>query len=238
MEIICFDEIESTNDHMKDLKDKKDWLVIRAKKQSKGRGRRGKEWHSEEGGALFTINLNKDKYIADEFYDKLPLLAGLAVLKALDETYRSEYKIKWPNDVYVYDKKISGILVEKVELGYIIGVGVNINLDKFGDYSEIASSLKLISGKNYDIDTFVRKVVLNMKDLYYSYIKGEWKLILNEINSFNYLKGKEVKICDGQKDIIGRVEDLDESGGLSVLVDGDIEIVTVGDIKIIENVII
>lgn len=234
MNILKFEELDSTNEYLKKVKDKKNWDLVYAIRQSKGKGRRGKKWFSDEGGAWFSINLNKDKFLDDEIYSKLPLLSGLAVLQSLKETYNEEYKIKWPNDIYVKDKKISGILLEKSDESYIIGIGVNLNLENFGEFNEIASSLKILSGKNYDIEEYIKNALSNLKKLFYRYIQGEWEIILNEINELNYLKGKKIILSDGEEDIEGLCGDIDNNGYLTVVTGKKEYKVGVGDIKIIK----
>ena len=132
--IISFEELDSTNNYAKNnIAILNDGDVIFAKKQTKGRGRMNRAWTSASGNLTFTIVI-KDKFLLSKF-DSLSLLSSSAIFNVLSK-YTSFASIKWPNDVYIKDKKISGILLEGAStedgLSYLlIGIGININISSF-----------------------------------------------------------------------------------------------------------
>jgi len=181
MKIRKFEELDSTNDYIKREKNIEEYEIIMAKRQTKGKGTRGRKWISEEGGAWFSFYIKKDKALDMNDCPKLSLLTGLAVYETLKNIENFPYKIKWVNDIYVYEKKIAGILLEMEYNNIIVGIGINVNNEKFGEYEDIAISLKKVSKKDYNIENIIQKVVENFKIIYADFLKGNWEIILNKI---------------------------------------------------------
>jgi len=107
-----------------------------ADQQSAGTGRGTNRWFSPQGCLMFSMAIEHSMLSAQRNslgFSKLPLQVGLAVAHALEPLVRSQPKVKWPNDVYVEDRKICGILIESstvASLGYaIIGVGINCRVE-------------------------------------------------------------------------------------------------------------
>ena len=131
---IYLPETESTNNYAMDLISKTnppEGTCIYTAYQSAGRGQIGRYWHSETGKNILIsyILYPKDLKIADQFM--LNIIASLAVRDVVD-LFCLNVKIKWPNDIYVDDKKIAGILVQSVLRNNtikatIIGIGLNVN---------------------------------------------------------------------------------------------------------------
>jgi BirA family biotin operon repressor/biotin-[acetyl-CoA-carboxylase] ligase len=117
-----FDIIDSTNSYaLKKIKtsDTADGILIYANEQSNGRGRRDKIWDSPTKGLYFSL-------IIDGMYPPLfSLIVGLSVSKAIEDECGYKTHIKWPNDVYIENKKVSGILIETSCEKSIVGVGIN-----------------------------------------------------------------------------------------------------------------
>lgn len=232
MRIFRFDEIDSTNSFLKRESRLENYDTAIAKNQTEGRGRRGNSWVSKEGAALFSFVLKEDPGIQMDDYRKLPLVVGVAVLRALKEFINLEYMFKWTNDIYVEDKKISGILVEKINENFIIGIGVNVNNLDFGEVSDSATSMKLQSGREFDVEEVVFKIIEEFKGCFGEFLRGEWELILNEINERNYLMDKPVKIKIIDKIIRGIGGRVLYDGTLEVEVDGIKKSFDIGEVHI------
>lgn len=163
--IISLKEVESTNNYANQLvmsKAAEHGTVVLAQHQKKGRGQQGNSWESEPGMnmlasfILFPSNLPVTK----QFH--LSKTASLALIDFL-ETETNSVSIKWPNDIYIHNKKVAGILIENSVMGNflstsIIGVGLNLNQEKFISGAPNPVSLKQITGKNYDIVTITEKI--------------------------------------------------------------------------------
>ncbi|MBP6467588.1 MAG: biotin--[acetyl-CoA-carboxylase] ligase [Fusobacteriaceae bacterium] len=212
MNIEIFEEIDSTNEYLKRQKDNKNYDIVMAHKQTKGKGTRGRVWLSTEGILMFSIVIKEDKNISMEEYTKLPLVVGMALLSALEEIEKLPFMFKWTNDIYLYDKKLSGILTEKIGEDFIVGVGINLNILEFGDLNAI--SLKAVSGKDYDKLECLKSIVNKIKEYIYKFYRGEWNLILGEINEKNYLKNKEIKFIGVDRIYDGVVKGINNDGEL------------------------
>ena len=119
-EIIELDSVDSTNRYALDAG--RAGLLVRSLSQTSGRGRRGRAWSSPEGENLYmSITLAPPE-------ERYPIIAGIAVREALASLLNVvEVAIKWPNDVIITGKKVSGILCETRGDITVVGIGVNVN---------------------------------------------------------------------------------------------------------------
>jgi len=132
MKIIRLDEVNSTNDYAKKHCPENDELtVVTAKKQTHGKGRRGRAFLSGEGGVYASFVCPADKL--------LTLRAAVAVLETL-KRFGAAPLIKWPNDILINNKKICGILTETVQNVSVVGIGINVNND-ISAVNDIAATL-------------------------------------------------------------------------------------------------
>ena len=105
-----------------------------------------------EGMAIFSFFLEERENWEIEDYLKLPLIAGLATIRGLRGIENLEYKFKWTNDVYLENKKLCGILMEKTDNVYIVGIGINVNNILPKKLKNKAISLTQATNKKYKID--------------------------------------------------------------------------------------
>jgi len=129
-DFVFLDEVDSTNKFAKSADLKSPALII-AEYQSEGRGRFTRNWFSESGqNIMFSLILNlkmpKDKFFILNFYISFILCCVLQKIIPSENV-----SLKWPNDILVNNKKISGILTEIHNDKFIIGVGININQNVF-----------------------------------------------------------------------------------------------------------
>ena len=214
-----FNEIDSTNNYLrKNYKSYEEFDVISARIQTHGKARRQNDWISMDGMALFSFFLKEKDTWKIEDYLKLPLIAGLAVVKGLKQIENLEYKFKWTNDVYVENKKLCGILMEKAENVYIVGIGININNTLPETLKNKAVSLIQIKNKKYEIDEIIKNIVLEFQVLYKRLENGMWKEILKDINEINYLKDKKIELKFGNEVISGIAQNIDKNGELEILI--------------------
>ena len=148
-----FNELGSTNDYLeRNHRNYEEFDVICAKNQTHGRARRQNDWVSMEGMAIFSFFLEERENWEIEDYLKLPLIAGLATIRGLRGIENLEYKFKWTNDVYLENKKLCGILMEKTDNVYIVGIGINVNNILPEKLKNKAISLTQATNKKYKID--------------------------------------------------------------------------------------
>lgn len=234
MKVHRFEIIDSTNNFLKDLKEKEEYEVAIAKKQSSGRGRRGNSWSSEEGGAYFSFILKEKEDVDINEYIKLPLVVGYSLLKTFENLEKEiKFQFKWTNDIYANDKKISGILVEKKNKDFIIGIGINLNNEIKGEAFEKGLSLKNITGKNYDVENIIFKVIEDFRENINRYLSGGWEEILEYLNLKNYLYDKKIIIDlrnGNTKEGIAKV--IDKSGEIVIEINNKKETFSIGEIHI------
>src|SRR3989338_7594384 len=144
--IYRFKSLPSTQDKAKEFSRKGlSNIAVIADIQTKGRGRFKRKWHSQKGSLSMSILL-KPSNIKNLQY--LTFAAAISVVKSIKKSANLNTKIKWPNDVHYKGKKLCGILTEGIfgkENYAVVGIGLNVNQDKFPyDIKNTASSLKII----------------------------------------------------------------------------------------------
>jgi BirA family biotin operon repressor/biotin-[acetyl-CoA-carboxylase] ligase len=226
-----FEKIDSTNEYLKNKDDLAQWDTAIADVQTDGKGRRGNKWISPKGAALFSFALREDKLLTPKDYSLLPLIAGRAMVEGLKNIENLDYKFKWPNDIYLNDKKISGILIEKVGEFYIIGMGININNEEFGENNN-GTSLTEATGKKYDIEEIVDMQIMIFKKTWARYVRGQWERLLGEINNMNFLCGKTINIETGSEILEGTAKNITFDGTLELETMEGLKEVIAGEVSI------
>lgn len=171
------ERVDSTNSYAARLHEENplfEGTIVIAKHQEQGRGQRGTSWESEPNKNLtLSLFLQPGFLPADEQFI-LNKVISLGVME-LVASVCSDVKIKWPNDIYVGDKKIAGILIENSVSGNkfqhsMVGIGINVNQEKFSSSLSKAVSLKIITGNEFNLDKclsqlcfFIEKRYLQLK---------------------------------------------------------------------------
>jgi|Deesub1362A_J573_1020465.scaffolds.fasta_scaffold01125_13 BirA family biotin operon repressor/biotin-[acetyl-CoA-carboxylase] ligase len=221
-EIHYFKETDSTNLRARELS--KDRVLLIAESQKKGRGRMGREWLSDKGGLYFSANIKPG--ISIEEVPKITITTGVAVCESLKF---ASARLKWPNDVLINGKKVSGILCE---LGgetdsVLVTVGVGINVKNPVELNE-AIYLREIKD-DITLLTIFENVLKNLKKYYTMLFSGEWNRIRERWKELSDIFGREVKVRVKGREYIGIAVDLDADGGLLLKVDSKIKKIYSGD---------
>ena len=172
LKIFHFDEINSTNvwlyDKISEKNDISDVVVV-ASHQSAGRGMDKNKWESEAGkNLLFSIALNVN-FLEAENQFQISQAVSVAIVETLAQFIDNQQLfIKWSNDIYFGDKKLAGMLIQNTIEGRmmgvsIIGIGLNVNQIEFSKDIPNPISLKMISGKDYDIEDLLNLLINNIK---------------------------------------------------------------------------
>lgn len=162
--ILHFKTLPSTNDKMMELLSQgcEEGTVVVALKQTSGRGQQGASWESEEGMNLtFSIAL-RPTFLPAEYMFYLSKAVSLGMVDYLKKE-KIEALIKWPNDIYVGDKKIVGMLIEQHICGEhisqsAVGIGLNVNQKEFAAAPN-ATSMWLCDGKERDIASSLNELI-------------------------------------------------------------------------------
>lgn len=166
---IALKEVASTNDYAKEKRGLGRDLMITAKRQTGGRGTKGRSFASEEGGVYLTALRFHENCPAKEAFC-LMASAAVAVCKTL-ETFGVKPVIKWANDIYVGGKKICGILVENTFSGEniacsVVGIGLNVNNRLPDTLREIATTLYAETGKKISVRRVTGVLIKRLKEFY------------------------------------------------------------------------
>ena len=222
---LCYNysQVESTNQLLSDWIKKQsnltNGLLITADHQTKGRGRLERKWLSKpESSLLFSFYLKISKNENIKSISSLPLVIGLAIAQCLQKEYNLQAKIKWPNDILINSKKLSGILCQSImskNINSIIGIGMNIN-QKLEDFSEeiknIATSIFIETSQVHERLIVLKKLLNFIEDYYFRYRDLSFANIKTEIlDNLTYLNEK-IKIQDKE----GILVDISENGALLI----------------------
>lgn len=241
-EILFYPTLDSTNELAKELladKKAKEGLVIVAGKQTAGKGRLGRIWESPAGGLWFSIILSPKLPLHE-----LPLLSlvfAVAVASALDEFLNTRCGIKWPNDIFVNDKKIGGILLEvsgQVDNidSVIAGIGININISRdiwSNDTRDIAISLLEVTNQIIPNNIILPVVLSHLEKYYTLFINNGFIDIREEFKNRCVHLNRKVTVKQVNKGLTGINTDIDDQGNMVLKVGKDIIRITTGDVKII-----
>jgi BirA family biotin operon repressor/biotin-[acetyl-CoA-carboxylase] ligase len=237
-DIIIFESINSTNSKAKDLAKKgaEEGTVVISEIQKKGRGRFERVWESPEGGLYFSIIL-KPK-CEPEKSTLLPLIGALSVCKTITSISDLNVIIKWPNDVLIKGKKVSGILLEsesdKNNLKYVVlGIGINLNIELSALSEELHSNSTSIAheiGIKLNYYDFLKKLLLNLDNYYMLFDENKFDFLIKEWKENTDTLGKKVIIDTSTEKISGRAVDIDDCGFLIVVTEtGQTKKITSGD---------
>ena len=228
-----FTSIGSTNDYLKEMSGAPEFTCVVADEQTAGRGRHARTWHSAPGDGLYLSILLRPQPGALSKIPLISLMAAVAVAETLIERGAAGVDIKWPNDVLVNERKVSGILAEAASAGsvsprIILGIGVNLNHQSFPpELSETATSVAIETSERVIVDEF-RDQLLDKVAEWYAIWKGDdTGLIVNRWQRLStYARDQRVVVMLDDKQIVGVTAGLTETGALRLVVD-DCEVKTI-----------
>ncbi|MXZ48352.1 MAG: biotin--[acetyl-CoA-carboxylase] ligase [Candidatus Dadabacteria bacterium] len=241
-QLFVFNELGSTNDVLRELVAEgsdADGTVVVSDSQTGGRGRLGRKWVSPGGMNLYLSALFRPE-VSPKISSVFTFLASCALVEVFS-AYGVDAEIKWPNDILVGGKKISGVLTELGTSGgaidyLVIGIGVNLNLpeefirSEMEDISEKTTSLSILLGEEVNREKFCAELI-NALDRFYGEFRrrGTGAIVDTWIEMWGFL-GKEVSVDVSGEVVSGVVERVDANGFLYLRTDeGDLRKVITGD---------
>lgn len=218
--------VDSTNNFAKSYIAKSspiDGTVILADEQYAGRGQSGNTWLADPNKNLTFSLIYHTSFLnaTEQFWLNIAISLGIAtgIHSIIQQFNNPTIKIKWPNDIYVKDKKIAGILIENTILGMhlkysVIGIGLNINQDAFPETIS-GTSLKLILHKEFALDQVLDQVLVSiekyflwLKERRFNELKATYLQHLYRFNEVSKYKRYDQIIFEGC------IKDVDVSGNL------------------------
>jgi len=242
VETYSFRQTRSTNDlafHLAEQGAAEGTLVI-AESQKKGRGRFGRCWISPPGGLWFSLILRP--YFFPSLAPRITITASLAVASTIRQLTPLPALIRWPNDILIKGKKVSGIITEmnaetEVIKFIILGIGVNLNLDATDFPPEIrnmATSIRQELGYSLSRVDFLVTLLGKIEKYYLELKAGRFFSILQEWCHFSATLGRQVKVNTPEGPFEGYALNIDDDGALVLRLDsGFLKRILTGDVTFI-----
>ena len=220
-----FDCLDSTQDYAKEKRADGVDLVVTAVSQTGGKGTKGRSFSSQTGGVyLSKLTFYEDLAVKNAF--KIMIGAAVAVCETL-RFYGLKPLIKWPNDIWVNDKKICGILIENVLSGgkvrsSVVGIGVNVCNRLPDDLKDIATTMSLAMGNAPAVEEVTERLISELhKDR-----------TIDEYRAYIGYLGREATLILGDERVPGRLVSVEEDGALVVEIDGKTRRLTAAEVSV------
>ena len=239
-----YESIDSTNDEIKRRIDDaatplKEGLVISAGLQSAGRGRSGHTWSSPAGSSVATSLLIRPDGVDQQVIPLITIHAAVAVCRLMDSLIPSAARIKWPNDVLLNNKKVSGILVERIlshdESYIIIGIGVNVSRGSYPpELSDHAVSIEEAGGLSPSHDSIIRGIWERFDELYGSFrVAQDLSAVRLYYNDHLINLGRRVIVKDPRGEYEAVARSIDDTGRLEIETDkGEHKFIDSGEVSV------
>ncbi|MFJ2031565.1 biotin--[acetyl-CoA-carboxylase] ligase [Streptosporangium sp. NPDC087985] len=208
--------------------------VLIAEAQFAGRGRLGRSWVAPpRSGLMFSVLLRPDPSATKQGW--LPLLVGLAAASAVRRVAEVDVRLKWPNDLLIGERKLAGVLAERVDSAVVVGVGLNVSVRADELPVETATSLAVEEAVCVDRDPLIRAILREIEIHY-----REWSQADGDADACGlraaYLAmsatvGREVRVeLPGERVLTGSATGIDHSGHLLVRSGGGEQTLSAGEV--------
>jgi len=237
-----FDELNSTQETARAFaaEGAAQGTVVIAERQTAGRGRMGRSWHSPAGLNLYCTTILHPQIPLAEV-PRLSLMAGVAAAQAIEREAPGLVSLKWPNDVWLKGRKTGGIIAEAVtnsrqELECVLlGIGINVNLpqsDIPDDLRDKATSVRIATGHPCDRIALANSLFTLLDYRYMEIVTRGFDAVRPEWERFSALTGRRVTVVDGPRRESGIVRGIDADGALLLEVGTNLRRVLAGDVSI------
>ena len=218
--ITVLEEVGSTSDWLKQhAADLPVGTVVLAESQTAGRGRRDNRWIAPRGRDLMFSLLLKPAATMEK-WPRITTLAALAICKAIEAELPLQPRIKWPNDIHLNDRKVSGLLAETVStpvgIHLVLGIGLNVNTLDFPSELSATSLLQLLqpaSIPEIDRNALGHRLLTALHTEFQS-LEDDFSAAIAEVRERSWLIGRQIRARAPQGEVFGRVLDLNEEGHL------------------------
>jgi len=224
--LICLDKVDSTNSEAERqlAAGCAVPLVILAREQTQGRGRRGRAWHSPASGNLYSTFVFRPE-LDPARMQGFTLWMGLNICELVTNFCKIKPGLKWPNDLLVEGRKAGGMLTEaRIDADQIrdlvFGLGLNLNgptRDLPRDLHRSATSLAEATGAPVDLNRFAAALIGRVLSAYNQFVEGAYREKFEELwLRFDVLRGRTVTVLQGTRSIEGLATGIDNEGSLVV----------------------
>ncbi|MCE2396703.1 biotin--[acetyl-CoA-carboxylase] ligase [Candidatus Poribacteria bacterium] len=221
--IHTYDRVGSTNDLALQcgVDGAEEGTLILAESQTQGRGRHGRKWLAPPGSSILGSIILRHRLRADQV--GLPNLIGaVAIATATNELTNLSARIKWPNDVLIQGKKVSGVLTELEydrhrQPFFVMGFGVNVNMTSADLPEELrasATSLRIESGRKISRVVLLQTILHRLEENYLRLKRSDTEPIIATGNRLLHFSGDWAQINTADGIFCGETEAIDQDGGL------------------------
>ncbi|MDB6113541.1 MAG: birA 1 [Lacunisphaera sp.] len=225
-QLVCLDTVDSTNSEAERhlAANCAVPLVILARAQTQGRGRRGRTWHSPAAGNLYSTFVFRPKLEPARMQD-FTLWMGLNICELIANFCKIEPGLKWPNDLFIKDRKIGGMLTEaRIDADQIrdlvFGLGLNLNgktADLPRELQRTATSVADATGAPVDLNRFAAALIGRVLTAYGQFIEGGYRDKFAALwRQYDVLRGRTVTVVQGVRTVAGQATGIDDEGSLIV----------------------
>ncbi len=238
---VSFEQIDSTNNWCKKAAEEgaQEGLLVLADEQTAGKGRRGRRWETPRGSAVAMTLLLRPQIRPDRI-SMVTLIEGMALTDACRRLYQLPIGIKWPNDVVIHGKKISGTLTEmSAEMSavnyVVVGTGINVNVESFPEeLADTATSIMLETGARQSRAELIAASVDSFERYYEKFLQTQdLSLLKEEYDGMLLNRGRQVRVLEPGNEYDGVAEGIDTLGELLVRTeDGSVRKVYAGEVSV------
>ena len=194
-----------------------DHFLIVADQQTNGRGRKGNTWVSDINGLWFSLVIN---HISG--HKSFTIFVGLCILNSLIElTENYDFKLKWPNDIYLYDKKVCGLICSQFSKYHKTSLCIGINTNNNKPTLDTADTIKNILNIKIENDIYLQKILGSILNNIHKFEESGISIFADILLKHDYLQGKKIKVLSGYDTYEGNYKGLNNEGELLIEINPD-----------------
>lgn len=228
--VYVLDTVSSTNDYALSLVDRREPVLVVARRQTKGRGRFRRRWFSDDDSLIFSVLLFPN--IETLALGGVTQLAGLALCRAVEIETGLKPLLRWPNDVIYNGKKLAGILCEARGDAVVVGVGINLNQSGFPSSLPSPGSLYQVLGRRVDGLALLETFLVQLQEIVSRAEKSGIGSLLPEIKERSAILNTRVEVKTMLRRQVGTAIDLDADGRIVLRIDsGRLVVLNAGQVR-------
>jgi len=228
----------STNIEVNKYNDTAEFTILLAEYQSLGKGRRGNQWISPLGKNIYLTIKFKQKLVKN--ISRFPIDIATIIADKFFDFGIKNIKIKWPNDIYINNSKLGGVIVERIfgvknQASLILGIGLNVNMDDKDQANidkQITSLKKGLAVNYFDRNILLAHLLTELTQAIKTNFSSKKDSIKTKFEKYNLLTGQELFIKLDNKKIFGKYVDINDDGSLKVFSNNKYMDLYAGDVSI------
>ena len=219
-------ELTSTNEYLWELSNKQeldDFYTISASFQKKGKGQDENTWESAKDKNILLSTIVHPQFLLAENVFQISKWVSISIVDYLKNKGLKNIRIKWPNDIYIDNKKLAGILIQNAMLGHhisksMIGIGLNINQTIFVSNAPNPISLKQLTHQDYSVIEEIDSLITHLQKVYKLLMSTPQQLI-HDYHELLFQRDEWHQYQIGEKTVKGMIKGVDQFGRLVLEVD-------------------